>query len=626
MRTALTLHRHALWLLTAPLLAGPAFAQFSPPGTVPSYQLLDSDDWITWSSSGLPAPGVFRRSVAGDFTSDGLNDVVTVAGNDALLMWNPALCGSHTILASSINDVAVARGTGPGGSDQLASVGALGLRLTSMGASPMASWSTVNVGSNAWFGANVLDCAEADATPGPDFVGINVDATKLITRLNGQSSDILIATGASLVDVCFVQWFGDTRLEVAALTTAGIEIWNVANHGTLITSFAGTDGVSLARVRHASGSDSVAAVFRPSTGQQLRIVSSTQPYDSSITLPGGSIQFRTLTAGDLDLDGSDDLVLETGRWINPIVVMSGSGTLHGFGQPSSWVTQIVHNQPVLTSMLAGNNVSRPALADLTGDLVPDILLATNQTTNVANQEPAHLLLTSLGELPNPPVIAWNPLSLDIMASFLSTPTPSTSQRWAYVRLDRGQLPAEADGVQITAWREPYYAQSIVTPPEHYAVHAFADANGAALSGVIGIPFQIAESDDCFLNAGGATSGIHYVQIVPLKYTQNGGAITVEQRWSPRIAAICGNPGDLIVMKNKTTTETSEPMLDASGLSIPANTGLLWTGWCGGGSSGTTPAPAIIGRRRLPNFGNGQTPNNGNAPNVPAPAATIPYVN
>lgn len=356
-------------VLTAAL--GVALAPIAQSQLVPS-----SDPW----PAALGAGGTFHGSEIGYIIPNGDLDLVVERGGSIVVCSAIGIHSSfYEVASSAISFDVVFRGS-PFGADAVAIVDGQGLTLHWLNAAGDA-FDSVALGSNAWNGAARIRSGDADGLYGSDIVGLAADHRTFLSCLSTTSAGgTSFVDGPSTVvpndvsDFVLIQWDADAELEVAMLTTAGLEIREP--DGTLITSVTAypTGGRLVAIDVEGTAQQKVAWVtLHPNAVNELLIVGNASGFEAAQML--APLQTVGLEAADIDGDGNGDLIFtgKTGYYALIAFQQAGSPSF-GFG-PSMFIIVDLVADP---GSAAPNLEAEPAAADIDGDGDVDVVCAIDR--------------------------------------------------------------------------------------------------------------------------------------------------------------------------------------------------------------------------------------------------------
>ncbi len=314
-------------LVLALLLAGAAFAPAAGAGPL-------GDPW----PAGLGGAGPFTRTVVGQFTYDRVPDACVLKGGEAVLAYGPGVYRAYAVVATDVADVARFTRTGAGSVDRILTVGGDGLvahTLRTTGVSFLAE--TLDAG---WATVVRLRSANVDGVGGQDVVGLDGDGVtfrRLTASTPGGLPDVALPSFVAphpVTEFEFVQWDLDPALELACLSTVGLEVFDDDGAPLFLEGGAPAGGV-LAAFRQADrATERLAWISAASPGSNAVFVvcdaSGTEFVDLLAPIgPAG------IAAFDVNGDGHDDLAI-SGTSAQQLLVALNRTDSPGFTQTFTW--------------------------------------------------------------------------------------------------------------------------------------------------------------------------------------------------------------------------------------------------------------------------------------------------
>lgn len=333
---------------------------------------------LEWPAT-LGATGPFGRAVAGQFTEDGIRDVVSLKGSTAVLVYGPAQHEAFHALAGEWQDLEVLARLGPDGQDVLATVGAAGLALHWL---PRAAgeFTCADPGGDSWSGTARLRRCDWNGDGWDDLVGLAADRRTVLVKTaiggGGAPPELADEAGFSVpwdvleFEPC--EFDGVPGLELAAVTEKGLRVY--AHDGKQILHvrdwFPG-DVMAVIRVKE-QPQDRIAWMTRAPNGvdEWLTVVDA-GGYEPPLNL--GPILPRALVAVDWNGDGADDLAasVASSQQLAVFIQQPPGGTTFALG-PGAFGALDLAPAPAAPAL---ENQAWPAAADFDGDGDSDLLMA-----------------------------------------------------------------------------------------------------------------------------------------------------------------------------------------------------------------------------------------------------------
>lgn len=610
----------------------------------PLFKSYDSHQGLLWPTDEW-GTAAFTRTAVGEFTGEGLLDVVTLSGAQSVISWNIAHHSFEQLLPTGANDIdTYLNGANPG-RDAITFVNASGLGFMAFSEDDQ-DFATTMIDTDHWLGARRVSCGDidGDANGTIDFAGALAATKYVIWRLGTNGSDVMINTGVDVLDVALVHWSNAATRDLALLTHNGFQVYATTGPlaGALLYSHqrpAQTMGVVMTVVpaaEESSGLDFVAVIYATtgaSPSKQLYVYGHDDEVInnniwSTVNLPA-NMTFVGMASGNADGDLDFDLVIAQKRELGPLYLENFGGG-HPFVAPSSWLANFIVDQqhfnsdPTLDDAVndplrgpdALANVSVPVFTDFTDDGKADLVLALPDTPGV-NTVPAHIYLENVTPDSGPSSLSLNFLQSSPL--FQRTVDEQSVQLGGYIGFTTGIPafnPGNANAVRITIHRQANITAEPFNLGYSECVVSLVGALGVQPQ-IMWVPiedvFQARADWDLPVTGQSPRREIFWLEVQPLKISLSGAGNTqyvITDSWATRIGAIVSDPRDYCeYLQEQHLTGT----LIAGGASLPQNyPGTNWSGvtttaeinpTCASSGVPALPgpiaAPAVIGRRRLP---------------------------
>ncbi|MBK7876025.1 MAG: VCBS repeat-containing protein [Planctomycetes bacterium] len=385
-------------LFLTSVLAAPVAAQG------PIFKWTD-DPRFPAAESGFTFAGPVTRSCVGEFTGDGVRDAAFLVNGRVLLcsapaVWSATVAGGVLPGAHNINDIAAEVNPDLTTRGNVVFVNAGGLKRMLLEGpgdedlSPIFPFQVID-GSASWQGAKRIVCQVRGAVS--TYVGVAADGLTLLFReQTGASVQTRSLTLASeILDLDLLRWDGDTGLELAVVTTGGLEI-----HDLFPTQ---NPTVPLRTVAHAEFGIASLAIVQSSPTAQQRVawlrssISGPPAYTQEIAVARNASTTVTVYPilaeegetpdalmiagvngadqsgpGIGQVDGDTDLLVLREDSDRPWILQNTGG--------SSWFSWEDREQ-LPSGTTSPGSFAEPAVADFDGDGVDDVLLACPGTND-----------------------------------------------------------------------------------------------------------------------------------------------------------------------------------------------------------------------------------------------------
>ena len=323
----------------------------------------------------------YGRLVCGDVTGDLRDDGVLMFGDQPVLVYGPGLYHSLGDYPVTATDVAVHRSSKAGQPGRTALVSERGLELW-MRHPIDGSFSFQTLGGSAWVDARRVMSADINADGRVDLVGIGADGVTILMLLQDFSGGYVPASfqaPSEVVDVALIDWVGGPTLELALNTLGGVVIMATSGAQLAALSPAAVDAICPFRQQdHAHERLALFLQTTQSAGGPIVVLADSSGFEP---LPGFSEAGDVvgMTAGDIDLDGNDELVLA--RAVGDLILLRNRApltpTFLWAASDSHWLDPSP-GDPAPASVTG----AAPGLADLDGDSDLDILCTDPATQAV----------------------------------------------------------------------------------------------------------------------------------------------------------------------------------------------------------------------------------------------------
>ncbi len=351
-----------LGLCLIPWLVFPAATNAQPPTFFSESDSLQ----ISFPDPGPGGGQPYGRTHSCELNGDFYTDLVVMRGNQPYFVCGPTLFQTLVPFAEGATDFAILPTQGPSGTDAIMIVGGAGAGkwvyhpgqkelIRSAVDGPWDSCKRILAG-------DITDNGRIDlvAVRGNDMT-ILVQHSPFGFPTPGPSFSF--SATAPILDIALLNWSGNSNLEIAVITTSGIEIYNF--FGNERFAFSVTTAAAVIAPFRQSGypRDRLAVAAEFPTNNALFILDQTGIETPAINF--GAIKTVGIDAGDVDDDGSDDLVLRSDTTEEVIVFYNSSAGTPTFSMANSSLIDIG-----LGDAPATGDESFPDLSDfdLDGDL------------------------------------------------------------------------------------------------------------------------------------------------------------------------------------------------------------------------------------------------------------------
>ncbi|MFN0244800.1 MAG: hypothetical protein ACKVWV_18085 [Planctomycetota bacterium] len=451
-----------LRVLALTLAATSASAQSDPPFP---FWLQNK---VRWPNE-LGSCARITRSVAGEFTHDGIRSAVTLGGDTVCFVYGPF---AHVSTAAvpfpgPVNDIDTLTQGGVDRRDAVVGVGSFGLVTSFLLGTDPDEFASDEAILGAWQGARMVRSRNINADGSPDFVGVAADGKTVIVRQNTIGSNTFVestfscfqpeGSSSEVHDVVLAQWDFDADLEIALRTDHGLEVYDKdgtprrkhatpGHHGDAIVAFQGVPG----------GPEVIAWLVTNAAqnGQDLyasrgTIVPPLQ-YQGALTFGDGV----TMASADANADGRGDLVVARRGTYRPYLLRNSAESTTGpyFAGCTAPTPSADFGVLTLGGSLADPEIEQPAdvnealplWTDFSNDGIPDLYvpIETSNTFAILDgaatpQSPGMTLLTTdlfHGDRFEPAIPAGSERTLRLMLHFDDVPSNATDlELWAFLQ-------------------------------------------------------------------------------------------------------------------------------------------------------------------------------------------------
>ena len=379
-------------LLVLAATTTPLLAQGGQSGIPPQTLAYTPTNSIEWPVTGFGSPDHFERVACGRFDNGSL-----LSGPGAAVLLDDPVNGSNLVYfpipyaldepegitwaTSSVSDIAtLIDGTGPG-HDSLLVSDAAGIHvaehdgMTGFGAKTLSS-------SASWQSVSMLQCDDLDGAGGHEVVALAFDGITVLILGDVQTpspTTTSILMSSPVFDVTTLEWTSAIAgREIAVLTSDGVRIYSAS--GSFLRFFAHAASGGQIEGVGTAGSVDLLAWARPDTSgttheiavvRQLNVLAG-QPTTFDFQGSPTNVEALTLTSGDYDNDGADDVLL-THDLGNFGVVLLNQGA-HPFFTAATPLGYDSIPYDFLFGAGTGNTAT-PALSDINGDGRVDLVHA-----------------------------------------------------------------------------------------------------------------------------------------------------------------------------------------------------------------------------------------------------------
>lgn len=400
----------------------------------------------------LPGPlaaAVFDAPVlAGDFAGAGEVDGMVLDAGEPVLLLRPEVYATRLGAGVSANDLALWRADGDD-RDSVLAIGPAGLTVLRFEGDPGAL-SGETLALAGWANGRKVRTGDVIGSDSVDAVGLADAAVddRLVLIASGGAGGLTTEAGFqtfnSAYDLELLDFDGDGKDEVAALTTYGVEVFEV--DGTPVAAMSWTLAPLIAAVlRTPAGTpDQLALITTLGNGSQWLLTFDTVGETGPWGL--GALGIVRAVAGDLDDDGDPDLAFSV-TTSNEVVTLVNTGSV---------AAALFDTAPVFVSHPFGDPARDPssngaglALADFDHDGDLDILAP------IQGDHPSGNVFSDI-EVIRGTVEDESRLMVGVEASALVTETPGGDSRFETAFLPPLDPLAESGTrqLEITVWTTP----------------------------------------------------------------------------------------------------------------------------------------------------------------------------
>ncbi len=300
-----------------------------------------------WPST-LGASGTFRSAETGHLTVDGNIDLVVERGGAVVLCSAIGVYSSFFELDDSANHFDVLHRGSPLAGDAVAIVDDTGLTLHWL-SSTGDSFDSLVLDGAAWANAVRVRCDDADGFYADDIVGLAADRRTFLACVSAEGATFVPAAPVTVPnevsDFVLIQWDADPALEIAMLTSVGLEIRD--SDGTFLTDVrdypaggrlvaVGVSGTSQQKIAWVT--------LHPNGVNELLVVGDASGFDATQVM--APLQTVGLEAADVDGDGGDDLIITGKSGYRALIAFQQSGSpSFWFGASTFVIVALVEEDP-----------------------------------------------------------------------------------------------------------------------------------------------------------------------------------------------------------------------------------------------------------------------------------------
>lgn len=339
---------------------------------------------IAWAGS--YGPGPYKETVTGDMTGDLAPDAVTLFGSVPVFQYKPALYTADMAVPVSASAIAM-RPKIPGEDrDRLIvstpSDGIVEYHLELNATLDGYNWvsTTIDNGSG-WDNLKQIIVGDADGAGYEDIGALHSSGTVLLYLISdgagGFTPFVPVPVSSQVHDFAMMDWDGDGITETVAATDNGLEVihWT----GSILTSrTGGTPGGRVAILNEPGGQRIAWSNYDNINNEETITVIGPNSSDRRVGVANpGVVSIQT---ADVNADGYDELLLSGTASDHAILLIHQGPTSFPYLYDTADNTK-TRFALIGTGELIGSQ-TRPALADISNDGVPDLFAPVEQEEHV----------------------------------------------------------------------------------------------------------------------------------------------------------------------------------------------------------------------------------------------------